>query len=531
MIPEYIGQYQIIEEIGRGGMATVYRAHDPRFQRDVAIKVLPSQFTHDPMFLSRFEREARTIAMLEHPAIVPVYDFGKEGEQPFLVMRYMPGGSLADRIKAAGAVPLSEALLIVARLASALDYAHGQGIIHRDLKPGNILFDTQGNPYLADFGIVKLTEATSSFTGSAVLGTPTYMSPEQAQGGRVIDGRSDVYSLGVVLFEMLSGKAPYEADTPVQVLMKHILEPVPHILMVNPELTPAIDEVIARSLAKDADARYATATLMAHALATVIRSDTPIIDLPELVKTSPVVTTTETVQTTGSETNAPTADAPRKRIWAWGVIGALVLIALIGVGRNLFSASPTPIAPTTTTTVTVVAAVSSSTATTTLTPSPQPTATLTHTPQPTTTQTATPPSSPTTTETPLPMLRITAQSTNLRSGPGAIYPSIGILLQGEIVTILARNQDSSWYNIMLADGQTVGWVAASVSDSVAGDSLLNISIALTIPARPTNTPTNTPIPATATPVPAQPNPNPNPNPTTAPATPVPTKTPCSDPYC
>ncbi|MCA9975630.1 MAG: SH3 domain-containing protein, partial [Anaerolineales bacterium] len=160
-----------------------------------------------------------------------------------------------------------------------------------------------------------------------------------------------------------------------------------------------------------------------------------------------------------------------------------------------------------------------------------PTATLTHTPQPTTTQTATPPSSPTTTETPLPMLRITAQSTNLRSGPGAIYPSIGILLQGEIVTIVARNQDSSCYNIMLADGQTVGWVAASVSDSVAGDSLLNISIALTIPARPTNTPTNTPIPATATPVPAQPNPNPNPNPTTAPATPVPTKTPCSDPYC
>jgi serine/threonine-protein kinase len=167
-------------------MATVYLAHDPRFMREVALKALPHQFTHDPMFRTRFEREAQTIAALEHPAIVPVHDFGEEDGQPFIVMRYMSGGSLSDRLRQ-GNMPLEAATAVLSRIASALDRAHSMGIIHRDLKPGNILFDQYEDAYLADFGIAKIAEATAALTGSALMGTPTYMSPEQVKG-EGIDG-------------------------------------------------------------------------------------------------------------------------------------------------------------------------------------------------------------------------------------------------------------------------------------------------------------------------------------------------------
>ncbi len=197
-----IGRYEIKAELGRGGMATVFHAYDPRFKRDVAVKVLPREFLHDLTFRERFEREAQTIAALEHQAIVPVYDFGEEEGQPYLVMRYMPGGSLADRL-AQGALSIQGVAQILTRLAPALDKAHSQGIIHRDLKPANILFDDEDNPYLSDFGIAKLVEATAALTGSAIIGTPAYMSPEMAKGEEV-DGRSDVYGMAVLLFEMLT---------------------------------------------------------------------------------------------------------------------------------------------------------------------------------------------------------------------------------------------------------------------------------------------------------------------------------------
>jgi serine/threonine-protein kinase len=207
LAPEKIGRYEIKNELGRGGMATVYHAHDPHFKRDVALKVLPREFLHDPTFRARFEREAQTIAQLEHPAIVPVYDFGEETGQPYIVMRYMSGGSLADRLRRES-LATSEAARIVTRLAPALDEAHSQGIVHRDLKPANILFDQRGDPYISDFGIAKLSQDSATFTGSAIVGTPAYMSPEQARGEKDLDGRSDIYALGVILFEMLTGKRP-----------------------------------------------------------------------------------------------------------------------------------------------------------------------------------------------------------------------------------------------------------------------------------------------------------------------------------
>ncbi len=267
---EKIDRYKIIKELGRGGMATVYLATDPRFQRQVAIKVLPSQFLHDPQFRARFRREAQTIAALEHPAIVPVYDFGEEG-QPFIVMRYMSGGSLEERIKA-GEIPLSAAIRIVNRIADALDSAHQRNVIHRDLKPANILFDQYDNAHLSDFGIVKVAEQSAGFTGNNIIGTAAYMSPEQAQGGADIDGRSDIYALGVVLFEMLSNEMPFGGDTPIQQLMGHITRPIPAILDRNPNLPPAIEPIIQRALAKSPDDRYSKAQELARALTNVMNA-------------------------------------------------------------------------------------------------------------------------------------------------------------------------------------------------------------------------------------------------------------------
>jgi len=254
------GRYEVIEEIGRGGMATVYKALDPRFDREVAVKVLPPAFLHDPNFRARFEREARVVAALEHPAIVPVYDYGEENGQPYLVMQYMEGGSLAQRVKDLGALTIPEATRILKRIGAALDAAHRKGIIHRDLKPANILFDKAGDPFLTDFGIAKLAEGTVSLTGSGIIGTPAYMSPEQVQGDKAIDGRSDIYSLGIILFQVLTGVLPYQGDTPMRQLYKHVSDPIPSIQASRKDLPGGADTLIQRALAKAPHDRYQTAS-------------------------------------------------------------------------------------------------------------------------------------------------------------------------------------------------------------------------------------------------------------------------------
>ena len=283
MQPEKIGIYEVKSELGRGGMATVYCAYDPRFEREVAVKVLPRELLHaDPQFRLRFEREAKIIAQLEHSAIVPVYDVGEADGQPFFVMRYMNGGSLSERIKAS-VFSIDEAAKILEVIAPGLDEAHSKGIVHRDIKPSNILFDKRGNPYISDFGIAKLTQAQSgSVTGSAIIGTPAYMAPEQAQGDEV-DGRADIYALGIILFEMLTGKQPYEADTPMAVAIKHITDPVPHIRQRNPKLPEGMETIIQKAMAKKKADRFSTAVEMTAALREVSRNITTKLQAPPTI--------------------------------------------------------------------------------------------------------------------------------------------------------------------------------------------------------------------------------------------------------
>jgi serine/threonine protein kinase len=272
MIPDKIGRYEVKAEIGRGGMATVFHAYDPLFERDVAIKILPQALLHDPHFRVRFEREAKTVASLEHSAIVPVYDFGEEAGQPYIVMRYMSGGSLSDRIRQ-GALTLTEAAEIVSRLAPALDAAHQNSIIHRDLKPGNILFDQYGNAFLSDFGIARLAhQAEATVTGEAIIGTPEYMSPEQIQGDRDIDGRSDIYSFGIILYQMLTGQPPYKSDTPAKTMMMHLLDPVPQAQEALPDLAPGFNRVISKAMAKNPEGRFSTAGELELALQKTMKS-------------------------------------------------------------------------------------------------------------------------------------------------------------------------------------------------------------------------------------------------------------------
>jgi serine/threonine-protein kinase len=258
-----LGQYEIRGQIGQGGMATVYLGYQPAIERTVAIKVMPKYFMHDPNFLQRFQREVKLIARLQHPRIVPVYDYGQVEGQPYIVMAYMPSGTLADRM-AQGALPLDETVRLIEQIAEGLDHAHREGVIHRDFKPSNVLLDKAGNVHLADFGIAKISESTAALTGSGMVGTPSYMAPESASGGSV-SSAVDIYALGVTS-EMLAGRRPYEGDTAIRVMMSHMNDPIPDIRAARPDLPPGIDIVIQRAMAKDPAQRYSSAGEMVRAL-------------------------------------------------------------------------------------------------------------------------------------------------------------------------------------------------------------------------------------------------------------------------
>jgi len=261
MIGTRLGPYEIIEEIGKGGMATVFRAYQPSIGRFVAVKVIHRAIASDQRALERFQREARLIARLEHPHLLPVYDYDGSHEPPYIVMRYLEGGTLKDVLDR-GKLPLTDVSYLMRQIAAALDYAHRQGVIHRDIKPSNIMIDQDGNAFLMDFGIARLAASSSeglTQTGFAV-GTPGYMAPEQGMGLDNIDRRADIYSLGVMVYQMLTGEMPYKAETPLAIVMKHINDPVPSARLLNDNIPEGLDIAISRAMAKKPEDRFDSAT-------------------------------------------------------------------------------------------------------------------------------------------------------------------------------------------------------------------------------------------------------------------------------
>lgn len=477
MTPKIIGRYEVKSELGRGGMATVYHAYDPRFERDVAVKVLPAALLHDPQFRTRFEREAKMIALLEHPAIVPVYDFGEQDGQPFIVMRYMSGGSLDERIKQ-GPMSTEDTARIIARLAPSLDAAHAKGIIHRDLKPGNILFDQYGNAFLSDFGIARLTQQRSStLTGGGIVGTPAYMSPEQVQGDKEIDGRSDIYALGVLIFHMLTGKRPYDGDTPAKVMMMHVLDPLPDIHQVKADLPQSLEVVITKALAKDPEQRFSSVSDLTDSLDKAVRGEA-LVNTASHTAAQTIVRYPETMV---SQTKPPVGTAPRikpkKRrtpLMAVGLISLLTIAVFIATGAGLVffgrqgNGPLAMLAPTTPSPIQAnISTPVPSTATSTVAPSPTVLVVLnnTNTSQPPTAS-ATPQQSPTATitQTPQPSIPITGGADKV----AYIYNGDIWVANLDGSDLIQMTEDEAEKNNLAwtPDGQTIIYISGNCVHSV-----------------------------------------------------------------
>lgn len=320
------GPYTVVQALGSGGMADVYLARDPRLDRLVAVKAPHAELLNAES-RARFVREAKAAAALEHFAIVPIYDYSEAGDLPYMVMRYLNGGSLGDRVARKACSP-TEALPVIERIAAALDYAHSRGVIHRDVKSANILFDEHGAAYLSDFGIAWLASAgeTNRLTSTGMVrGTFDYISPEQAQGMRTLDGRSDLYSLGVVLFEMLTGDVPYQADSAVSLAVQHISAPVPDIRTRRPDLPAAMQNVINRALAKRPEDRYPSGAALADDLRLVAGGQPPMGGVAAR-RPSPPPRPRPIPHTPAPATGQP--GTSRNLVWLLAAAGLIAVVAL-----------------------------------------------------------------------------------------------------------------------------------------------------------------------------------------------------------
>ncbi|MFQ5923143.1 MAG: protein kinase [Anaerolineales bacterium] len=288
LIGKSVGRYHILEQLGEGGMASVYKAFDTRLEREVALKIILPTRQQSTKFLKRFEREAKALAQLSHASIVKIHDYGEHEGLPFLVMEYLPSGTLKDRL--GEPMPWPEAARNLAPIARALQYAHGRKIVHRDVKPSNILITESGEPMLSDFGIAKVLEAeeTWDLTGTGVgVGTPEYMAPEQGMG-KPVDHRADIYALGIVFYEMVTGRTPFRADTPLATLLKQVHDPLPRPKELVPQLPSSVEQVIIKALAKKPEDRFQEIGAFALALEELTRgeklgiAELPSVALPNL---------------------------------------------------------------------------------------------------------------------------------------------------------------------------------------------------------------------------------------------------------
>jgi serine/threonine-protein kinase len=268
-MPPRIGKYELISPLGQGGMGIVYKAFHPQLQRYVAIKLLLATTETDPDFITRFQREAMAVAQLRYPHIVQVFDFDVQDGKPYMVMEFVKGETLAQRLtrlhRGGHVLPTTEVVRIFQQLCSAVDYAHRQGMLHRDLKPQNVIINSQGDVILTDFGLAKIRGVAGLTATNTTAGTPHYMSPEQEQG-QPADERSDVYSLGVMPYQMLAGKVPFDANTPVAVLMQHVTAIPPAIREANPAVPEGLAQVAMIAMAKNPEPRFRSARAMSQAI-------------------------------------------------------------------------------------------------------------------------------------------------------------------------------------------------------------------------------------------------------------------------
>jgi len=354
LVGEILGPYEILEEIGSGGMATVYKAYQASLGRHVAVKVLAGNLAKQETVRKRFDREAKAVASMSHPHILPVYDFGEQDGMLYIVSHLVEGGSLKDRLSQ----PLAPGVAgrIAHEVTLALDYAHRQGVVHRDVKPGNILLDRDGRALLTDFGVAKIVAETQYTQTGTSVGTPAYMSPEQGKGEE-IDGRSDIYSLGVVLYEMLTGSAPFRSDTPLGVMHQHVFAQPLSPRSINPRIPRRLEKAILKALAKEPGDRYRTAREMASALERAVKF-APAGELPDaqpdealtraVTPSSANITAQRLAEATGRSAAVVGRGAARA---SWGMfkfllrvaavlgIVALVLAVVLAVGGALLLSS------------------------------------------------------------------------------------------------------------------------------------------------------------------------------------------------
>lgn len=349
-----IGKYQIVSLLGRGGMAEVFKAYQANLDRYVALKLMHNFLAEDPDFFERFAREAKNVAALRHHHIIQIHDFDREGANSYMVMEYVEGGTLKERLenlkKAGQRMPLNESLRIIKEVGAALSYAHKRNMIHRDIKPANVMIDSNGRAILTDFGIAKVI-STGKFTASgSILGTPAYMSPEQGLG-QPGDHRADIYSLGVLLYQLVTGRLPFDADTPVAVILKHVNEKLPPPRAINPTLPVGLENVIIKSLAKDQNQRFQTVDDMLATLENLdsaqnialpkdstIRRPTPDsvqATHPAFDQTLPpgplkVTDTPAGLGQAATQIIAP-VEKPKHRNWLPLILGGLAFIIVIGV--------------------------------------------------------------------------------------------------------------------------------------------------------------------------------------------------------
>ncbi len=295
-VGENVGPYRIIEQLGQGGMATVYKAYHAALDRYVAIKALHPAFGEDPSFLARFQREARVVARLEHPNVVPVYDYAEHEGRPYLVMKFIEGDTLKARLSQ-GPLSSDEINKVVDSVGAALGYAHKQGVLHRDIKPSNVLLANDGQIYLADFGLARIAQSgESTLSSDMIMGTPQYISPEQAMGKKDLDEGTDIYSFGVMLYEIVVGQVPFNADTPFSIIHDHIYSPLPMPRDINPKIPERVERVLLKALAKERADRYPDVASLVTAFkgawmeAGVPMQGTAITMRPAVLKSAPMKT-------------------------------------------------------------------------------------------------------------------------------------------------------------------------------------------------------------------------------------------------